>query len=99
MRWLRDGLGSIAQAGDVEQLAASVPDNGGVYFVPALLRAVRSPLAKRRAGHDRRADRVRERRALARATLEGVAWQVRDVLDGAVAATGTPSRSCVSTAG
>ncbi len=90
VRWLRDGLGLIAQAGDVEQLAASVPDNGGVYFVPAFSGlfapywrsdargTIVGLTAFANAGH------------LARATLEGVAWQVRDVLDGAVAATGTP---------
>ena len=35
MQWLRDGLGSIRTAPEVEALAASVPDNGGVYLVPA----------------------------------------------------------------
>src|SRR3954454_13358436 len=35
VQWLRDGLGLIATSADVEQLAASVPDNGGVYLVPA----------------------------------------------------------------
>ena len=35
VQWLRDGLGLIASAGEVETLAASVPDNGGVYLVPA----------------------------------------------------------------
>ena len=35
VQWLRDGLGLIEQASDVEALAASVPDTGGVYLVPA----------------------------------------------------------------
>jgi len=35
VQWLRDGLGIIERSADVERLAASVPDNGGVYFVPA----------------------------------------------------------------
>ncbi|CAN5378567.1 glycerol kinase GlpK [soil metagenome] len=35
VQWLRDGLGLIAKSSDVEELAASVPDTGGVYFVPA----------------------------------------------------------------
>ena len=35
VQWLRDGLGMIASAGDIEPLAASVPDSGGVYLVPA----------------------------------------------------------------
>ena len=36
VQWLRDGLGIIRSSSEVEALAASVPDNGGVYFVPAL---------------------------------------------------------------
>ena len=35
VQWLRDGLGIIRSAAEVEALAASVPDNGGVYLVPA----------------------------------------------------------------
>ncbi len=37
VQWLRDGLGVISSSADVERLAASVPDSGGVYFVPALV--------------------------------------------------------------
>ena len=37
VQWLRDGLGIIRTSADVERLAASVPDSGGVYFVPALV--------------------------------------------------------------
>ena len=37
VQWLRDGLGLIASSSEVEQLAATVPDSGGVYFVPALV--------------------------------------------------------------
>ena len=36
VQWLRDGLGIIKSSSEVEALAASVPDNGGVYMVPAL---------------------------------------------------------------
>src|SRR5690606_1192057 len=36
VQWLRDGAGMIASSADTEALATSVPDNGGVYFVPAL---------------------------------------------------------------
>jgi glycerol kinase len=36
IQWLRDGLGLIAHASEIDALAASVPDTGGVYFVPAL---------------------------------------------------------------
>src|SRR6202161_52503 len=37
VQWLRDGLGIIRSSSDVEALANSVPDNGGVYFVPAFV--------------------------------------------------------------
>jgi len=81
VQWLRDQLGLIGSAAEVERLAASVPDNGGVYFVPAFsglfaprwredARGVIVGLtAYARAGH------------LARATLEAAAWQTREVLD------------------
>lgn len=35
VQWLRDGLGFIKSSSDIEELATSVPDSGGVYFVPA----------------------------------------------------------------
>jgi glycerol kinase len=81
VQWLRDGLGLIRTAAEVEQLAASVPDNGGVYLVPAFAglgaphwdaeaRGVVTGLTRgATAGH------------LARAALEGIAYQVADVLD------------------
>ena len=80
VQWLRDGLGLIASSGDVETLAASVADNGGVYFVPAFnglfapywrsdARGVITGLTRyATAGH------------LARATLEAAAYQTADVL-------------------
>ncbi|NIR80263.1 MAG: glycerol kinase, partial [Gemmatimonadetes bacterium] len=37
LQWLRDGLGLLESAGDSEALAASLEDNGGVYFVPAFV--------------------------------------------------------------
>src|SRR5690606_6786569 len=37
VQWLRDGLGLIKKASDIEKLAATVPDSGGVYFVPAFV--------------------------------------------------------------
>ena len=36
MQWLRDGLGFITSSSEIEDLASTVPDSGGVYFVPAL---------------------------------------------------------------
>ncbi len=83
VQWLRDQLGLIDTAAGVEDLARTVPDNGGVYFVPAFsglfapywrpdARGVIVGLtAYARAGH------------IARATLEATAWQTREVLDAA----------------
>jgi glycerol kinase len=46
VQWLRDNLGLISSAAEIEALAASVEDNGGVYFVPGLLGPVRPALAR-----------------------------------------------------
>jgi len=90
VQWLRDRLGLISSASEVETLARSVQDNGGVYFVPAFsglfaphwredARGVIVGLtAYARSGH------------LARAVLEATAWQIREVVDAALEVTGTP---------
>ena len=81
VQWLRDGLGLIRESGDVERLADTVPDNGGVYLVPAFtgLGAPHwDPYARgtivgltrgTQAGH------------IARAAVESIAFQVSDLLD------------------
>ena len=81
VQWLRDGLGMIKTSAEVEALAATVPDNGGVYLVPAFTglgaphwdpyaRGSISGLTRgSNAGH------------IARATLESIAYQVADVLE------------------
>ena len=81
VQWLRDGLGIIADAAEVEALAASVPDSGGVCFVPAL-----AGLGSPYWDPDARGTIVGLSRGstaahLARATLEAIAFQTRDVLD------------------
>ncbi len=92
VQWLRDQLGLIETAAEVEQLALTVEDNGGVYFVPAFsglfapywrddARGVIVGLtAYARAGH------------IARAVLEATAWQTREVLDAANAVAEIPLR-------
>ena len=80
VQWLRDGLGIIGSSAEVEALAASVPDNGGVYFVPAL-----SGLGAPYWDADARGliiglTRGTTRAHIARATLEGIALQVTDLL-------------------
>jgi len=81
VQWLRDGLGILRHSSDVEPLARSVPDNGGVYFVPALVglgAPYWDPYARgtivgitrgTTAGH------------LARAALEAIAFQTRDLVE------------------
>lgn len=88
VQWLRDNLGIIRSSEEVEALASSVPDNGGVYFVPAfsgLYAPYWRPDARgliagltgfATAGH------------LARAALEATAYQSRDVLEAVVADAG-----------
>ena len=81
VQWLRDGLGIIKSAAEAEPLARSVSDNGGIYFVPAFAglgsphwdpyaRGIISGLTRgSTAAH------------IARAALEGIAYQTADVLD------------------
>lgn len=90
VQWLRDGLGIIRTSGEVEALAASVPDNGGVYLVPAFsgLGAPHwDPYARgalfgltrgSTAGH------------IARATLESIAFQTADLLKAMEEDSGAP---------
>jgi glycerol kinase len=92
VQWLRDGLGIIRASSDVEALAASVPDNGGVYFVPAFVglgaphwdsyaRGALFGLTRgSNAGH------------IARAALESIAYQVADLMDAVQTDTNTPLR-------
>jgi glycerol kinase len=80
VQWLRDGLKVISTAPEVEQLAGSVPDNGGVYFVPAFVGLG----APHWDGYARGAilglTRGSTTAHIARAALEGIAYQVADVL-------------------
>ncbi len=80
VQWLRDGLGLIARSADIEALAARVPDNGGVYLVPAFtgLGAPHWDAAARGAivGLTRGSNAAH----LARAALESIAFQSADLL-------------------
>jgi glycerol kinase len=89
VQWLRDGLNAIASAADVEALAASVDDTGGVYLVPAFtgLGAPHwDPYARGTMVGLTRGTGLAE---IARATLESIAFQVGDVVD-AMDRDGTP---------
>jgi len=81
VQWLRDGLGLIATAAESEPLARSVPDNGGVYFVPAFV-GLGAPYWDMYArGTIVGLTRGTTGGHLARATLEAIAYQVRDVVE------------------
>jgi len=90
VQWLRDGLGIIPDAASIETLAASVPDSGGVSFVPAL-----TGLGAPWWDPDARGTIVGLSRGttaahIARATLEAIALQTRDVVDAMSADAGVP---------
>ena len=80
VQWLRDGLGVIRSSADVEALAATVPDNGGVYFVPALT-GMGAPYWDQYA-HGTICGITRGTTAahIARAALEGIAFQTMDIV-------------------
>ena len=90
VQWLRDGLGIIQRSSDVEGLAASVPDSGGVVMVPAFAGLG----APRWDGNARGAlfgmTRGTTKAHIARAALEGIALQVVDVLEAMQADSGLP---------
>jgi glycerol kinase len=80
VQWLRDNLAMIAKSSDVEELAASVADNGDVYIVPAFS-GLYAPYWKDSArGVIAGLTRYATRAHLARAALEATAYQTRDVL-------------------
>jgi len=81
VQWLRDGLGVIATSGEVEPLAASVPDAGGVYLVPAFAGLGAPHWDQYARGLVVGITRGTTKAHLARAALEGIAFQVADVLD------------------
>ena len=80
VQWLRDGLGIIKRAPDIEKLATSVADNGGVYVVPAFAGLGAPHWDQYARGTIVGLTRGSTKAHIARATLEGIAFQVTDVL-------------------
>ncbi len=80
VQWLRDGLGIIGDAAESEALAASVPDTGGVYFVPALAGLGSPHWRPDVRGTVSGLTRSTTRAELVRAALEATAYQTADVL-------------------
>ena len=81
VQWLRDGLGVVATAAESEALAQSVPDTGDVYFVPALTGLGAPDWDPGARGAIVGITRGTTAAHQARATLEAIAFQVRDVVD------------------
>lgn len=89
VQWLRDGLGIIESSSEIEALASSTPDSGGVMFIPAL-----TGLGAPHWDSDTRGTlfgitRGTTRAHIARATLEAIAFQVRDLAVAMTSDTGT----------
>ena len=92
VQWLRDGLGIIASAAEIGPLAQSVPDNGGVYLVPAFA-GLGSPWWDPYArGTIAGITRGTTKAHLARAVVEAMAYQTRDAVDAMTAAAGVEIR-------
>jgi glycerol kinase len=90
VQWLRDGLGIVARAAETQALSESVPDTGGVYLVPAFVglgAPYWDPYAR---GTIVGLTRGTTRAHLARAALEAIAYQSRDVLDAMADEAGMP---------
>jgi len=88
IQWLRDGLGIIAHAAEAEALAREVADTGGIYFVPAFV-GLGAPYWDAYArGTIVGLTRGTDRRHLARAALEAICYQSRDLLEAMTADSG-----------
>jgi glycerol kinase len=81
VQWLRDNLGLIEKSSDVEELARSVEDNGGIYFVPAFSGLFAPYWRSDARGVIVGMTRYINKGHLARAALEATAYQTREVLD------------------
>lgn len=88
VQWLRDSLGIINSASQIEELAASVTDSGGVVIVPAFSGLFAPYWRSDARGAILGLTRFADRSHIARAALESVAFQSREVIDAAAADTG-----------
>ena len=88
IQWLRDQLGIIKATSEIEELAASVSDNGGVYFVPAFSGLFAPYWRDDARGAIVGLTRAATRAHLARATLESICYQTRDIMEAMMADSG-----------
>ena len=90
VQWLRDELGLIRHASEIERIAESIPDSGGVFVVPAFTGLGAPYWDSYARGAILGLSRGVGRAHIARATLESIAFQCRDVLDAMSADNGSP---------
>jgi len=90
VQWLRDQLGIISNASEIEVLAKQVSDNGGVYFVPAFSGLFAPYWRSDARGVIVGLTRAVTKSHIARATLEAIAYQTREVLDAMSIDSGVP---------
>jgi glycerol kinase len=90
VQWVRDNLGLIRTASEIESLARSVEDNGGCYFVPAFAGLFAPYWRSDARGVIAGLTGYVGKGHIARAALEAVAWQVREVVDAMAADSGQP---------
>jgi len=90
VQWLRDGLGLVRSAGEIEALAAQAPSSEGVYFVPALAGLGAPYWDPEARGLVCGLTRGSTAAHLARATLEGIAHEVTDLLEAMTEDLGSP---------
>ena len=93
VQWLRDGLGIIADAAEIEGLARQCDSTGGVYLVPAFAGLGSPQWDPYARGAIVGLTRGTGRAEIARAAVEAMAYQTRDVVEAMAAATGTPIRN------
>ncbi|KAA5833682.1 glycerol kinase GlpK [Saccharopolyspora hirsuta] len=93
VQWLRDNLGLIASAPEIEQVASTVEDNGGAYFVPAFSGLFAPHWRSDARGAIVGLTRYVNRGHLARAVLEATAFQTREVIEAMNADSGVPLKS------
>ena len=90
VQWLRDGLGIIRKSSEIEELARSVPDSGGVFFVPALTGLAAPYWDQYARGTIVGLTRGTTAAHIARAALEGIAFQVYDIVQAMARDLGAP---------
>ena len=93
VQWVRDNLGLVGNAAEIEALARSVEDNGGCYFVPAFSGLFAPHWRSDARGVIAGLTGFITKGHIARAALEATAWQVREVVDAMIADSGVALKS------